>query len=179
MQSPSVDSPPAGVDGDADSCSDADDSVAVLLQHAADSSDEDEAVPTAAAEAPGDPLFHPCPDWRRTMAGLPRPHQPPAGDSEKYASRLKADAPLGLFATPLSSLKALFTDDLLTKIAEKTSTGLLEAGLPATSVEELSRYIGLTIAMGLKRQPSVHSYWNTTDFGERRCCAWWLPALVF
>ena len=81
-------------------------------------------------------------------------------------------------STPLAAWRHFFDDALLTRIHRCTNARML-ATSPTSALLQMSEmytYFALTIAMGLKRQPTVASYWDTQHFGMFQafysyCCA--------
>lgn len=120
--------------------------------------------------------------WRRTGADPVRKPVDIRVRHGKYGPSLKRGADSRLFRTPLSSFLTIFTDTTFNHIALCTSPHLTALGEPTTCVSELKIFVALVITMGLRKQPTLKSYWNASSFGvacsRRSCCALDLVAHV-
>lgn len=139
--------------------------------------DEEEAAPPAAIPPPEDP-FHPH-HWlnvelqhqgrRQTRAGMQHytSFDPPGRGTEGGAKNI----PMGTH-TPSQYLELLWTNEIVDTFVEQTNLYAQHQDRPSWSPEngvtreELKKFIGITLYMGISQLPSRRMYWESGIYGS-------------
>ena len=159
--------------------------------------DEDADVPDpdpAVVEAPAgvvsemdepEPLPRDAHAWRHHVKD-PSLGQPQARNANgRFDFGFKKPEDMALFSTPLQSFLALFPEDLIHHIVERTNPYLHAKGDDPTDVPELKRWLAMLIIFGIKKQTNIRSAFSTQYTGaytsNTRCnvCTSALPIHVF
>lgn len=72
------------------------------------------------------------------------------------------NVPAGSCSNPVKTFLLLFSEDFLDTIASQTNLYFQQVGKPyeETNTEEMKKFIGINLLMGIKRQPSYRDYWS-------------------
>ena len=103
--------------------------------------------------------------WMRPVPDIAPTNKAVRNRGEKLTDGPSAYARgLGL-STPVKAFLALWSRELMERIQRVTTVKLAARDLPDLSTHELVKFIALEITMGLKKQGSVRSYYDTSHFG--------------
>ena len=123
---------------------------------------------TTASEATGDHFGIGFPGWCRPVPDPGPPHKAFRNKNNTYTEGGTAFARARWAEGHHSELRAfrmLWTVDLVDRICRCTNAKLAAMRRAPTDTKELTRFFALRIAMGMRDQGSIPSYWNTTNFG--------------
>lgn len=160
---------------------DSDDSGPVFrgLESSSDeNSDTDSQGSGGGSEKPREPTLPPhdagfLRGWHRPTTDRGPFHPLIALSDEHSLPRRCGDALKSNRATPRALFRLYWDNELLAGMEHATNVRLAKtskAACPPVTKSELLRFIALTIAMGVNRQPQVAHYWRQNTFGACIAC---------